>query len=234
MSGESTTTGLDPRQDLWHVDPIINLPLQLIRPDPQSLRRACDPQTLEELAQSMAMVGQLQPIGVRRDGAGWRVVYGERRWRAAQLLNWPVLQARVLQLQGPAERVVQACENLHREALSLSEQAGMVLRLVEAGMPVEAVARALGRHTAWVQAMLAIVRDPVAQALIDAGRLDSAQAWTQFMALPPAARKALLDTGQMITVLRCAREEATAREREREQATKRKREPATRRKAGGT
>ena len=100
-------------------------------------------------------------------------------------------------------------------------------------MPAEAVARALGRRTAWVQAMLAIVRDPVAQALIDAGRLDSAQAWTQFMALPPAARKALLDAGQMITVLRCAREEATVREREQAQEAKRKREPATRRKASG-
>ncbi|MBU2787526.1 hypothetical protein HFQ13_04775 [Acidithiobacillus sp. VAN18-1] len=70
----------------------------------------------------------------------------ERRWRAAQLLGWATLQGRVLQPFGPAKLVLQACENMHRDELTLGEYATTVVRLVDAGLPIGAVAKALGRR----------------------------------------------------------------------------------------
>ena len=182
---------------------VIDVPLERLRPDPDQLRRHFDDETIEELAQSMAMVGQLQAIGVRKTGSFWDIVYGERRWRAARLLGWTSIQARQFASLGPAKLVLQAIENMHREELALDEYAAVVLRLVEAGMPLAAAARALGRKEVWAATMLQIARDPVARGLIDAGRLQSADAWEQFCALDADARRLVLDSTDPVTGPRC-------------------------------
>lgn len=182
---------------------VVDVPLDRLRPDPEQPRRHFDEETIEELAQSMAMVGQLQAIGVRKTGEFWDIVYGERRWRAARLLGWTSIQAREFPVLGAAKLVLQAVENMHREELSLDEYAGIVLRLVEAGMPTAGAARALGRKESWARLMLQIARDPVARGLIDAGRLQSADAWEQFCALDSAGRRTVLDSTDPVTGPRC-------------------------------
>ena len=182
---------------------VIDVPLDRLRPDPEQPRRHFDDETIEELAQSMAMVGQLQTIGVRKTADFWDIVYGERRLRAARLLGWASIQAREFAALGPAKLVLQAIENMHREELSLDEYAAVVLRLVEAGMPLAAAARALGRKEDWATTMLQIARDPVARGLIDAGRLQSADAWEQFCALDADARRLVLDSTDPVTGPRC-------------------------------
>ena len=182
---------------------VIDVPLDRLRPDPDQPRRHFDEETIEELAQSMAMVGQLQTIGVRKTADFWDVVYGERRLRAARRLGWTSIQAREFAALGPARLVLQAIENMHREELSLDEYAAVVLRLVEAGMPLAAAARALGRKEDWAATMLQIARDPVARGLIDAGRLQSADAWEQFCALDADARRLVLDSTDPVTGPRC-------------------------------
>ncbi len=182
---------------------VIDVPLERLRPDPEQPRRHFDDETIEELAQSMAMVGQLQAIGVRKSGDVWDIVYGERRLRAARLLGWTSIQAREFAPLGPAKLVLQAIENMHREELALDEYAAVVLRLVEAGMPLAAAARALGRKEGWAATMLQIARDPVARGLIDAGRLQSAAAWDQFCALDADARRLVLDSTDPVTGPRC-------------------------------
>ena len=182
---------------------VIDVPLDRLRPDPDQPRRHFDEETIEELAQSMAMVGQLQTIGVRKTADFWDIVYGERRLRAARLLGWTTIQAREFAALGPAKLVLQAIENMHREEISLDEYAAVVLRLVEAGMPLAAAARALGRKEDWAATMLQIARDPVARGLIDAGRLQSADAWEQFCALDADARRLVLDSTDPVTGPRC-------------------------------
>ena len=182
---------------------VIDVPLERLRPDSEQPRRHFDDEAIEELAQSMAMVGQLQAIGVRKSGDVWDIVYGERRLRAARLLGWTSIQAREFALLGPAKLVLQAIENMHREELALDEYAAVVLRLVEAGMPLAAAARALGRKEGWAGTMLQIARDPVARGLIDAGRLQSADAWDQFCALDADARRLVLDSTDPVTGPRC-------------------------------
>src|SRR5687767_16039817 len=59
--------------------------IDLIRPNPEQPRTRFAAGALDELAQSIAANGVVQPIVLRRSGTGYEIVAGERRWRAAQL-----------------------------------------------------------------------------------------------------------------------------------------------------
>jgi hypothetical protein len=92
-----------------------------------------------------------------------------------------------------------------RGQFTLIDMIEVVLSLKEAGMPVGVMAQVLGREPAWIEALLAIARDPVARVLLNAERLLSVDAWQLFMALPPVMRKRLLDSDEPINVERCER-----------------------------
>ena len=200
----SHTQPFDLDADALQSQRLMDVPLSRLRPDVDQPRRHFDPVSLDALARSMAVVGQLQPIGVCEAGAQWVIVYGERRWRAAKLLGWSSLRAKVYPPLGAATLILQATENMHRDELTLGEYATTVLRLVDAGMPAAAVARTLGQQEAWAGMMLRIARDPVARGLIDAGRLHSVDAWNRFCALDVAARRIVLESTEPITGDRCA------------------------------
>ena len=200
----SHTQPFDLDADALQRQRLMDVPLSRLRPDVDQPRRHFDPVSLAALARSMAVVGQLQPIGVCEAGAQWVIVYGERRWRAAKLLGWSSLRAKVYPPLGAATLVLQATENMHRDELTLGEYATTVLRLIDAGMPAAAVARTLGQQEAWAGMMLRIARDSVARGLIDAGRLHSVDAWNRFCALDVAARRIVLESTEPITGDRCA------------------------------
>src|SRR4030095_12590063 len=66
-------------------NPIVNeLDIDLIQPNPEQPRTRFTESALDELAQSIASNGVVQPILVRRKGERYEIVAGERRWRAAQ------------------------------------------------------------------------------------------------------------------------------------------------------
>ncbi len=178
-------------------------------PDYQ-MRREFDEERLQELAQTMDILGQLQRVGVRpnRRGDGYTLIYGERRLRAARLLGWTHIDARVFEIgEGPATLVVHATENLQRVDPGLFEYLDVVMRLRDTGMGEEVVARVLGRSRGWVSSVLDIARDPTGRAMAEAGLLSNALAWPRFMDLPEQSRKRLLDTGEPITTTMCRLEE---------------------------
>src|SRR5260221_3384015 len=64
------------------------IPLESITPNPRQPRQIFDDEALAELAESIEVVGLLQPIVVRRAGEGrYEIVMGERRWRACQMAD---------------------------------------------------------------------------------------------------------------------------------------------------
>ena len=63
---------------------VIELPISAIVPNPNQPRQIFNEAELEELAHSIAQLGILQPLSVRRTAAGWELIAGERRLRAAQ------------------------------------------------------------------------------------------------------------------------------------------------------
>ena len=77
-----------PRQGTFDVD------IDLLSPNEEQPRVQMDDAKLDELAQSIKANGIIQPILVRRSGNAYRIIAGERRWRAAQragLLRVPVV-----------------------------------------------------------------------------------------------------------------------------------------------
>lgn len=191
----------------WEDTRLVTVSVDRVRPDPDQPRKYFDEESLAELGWSLRVV-QIQPIVVRREGSGWVLVDGERRWRAARLEGLPTLVAREIKLTQRVElisMVIQLAANTHRDQLTLEEQATGVLRLAEGGLPISAIARVLGHQVDRVVSLLAIARSGDARKLIAAGRLASVSAWDTYQALDPSERKQVLDSTDPVTVERCER-----------------------------
>ena len=69
---------------------VLDLPIAAISPNPGQPRTNFSPAALEELAQSIAVHGILQPLTVRRSGGGWQLVSGERwlTWTRRNPPSW--------------------------------------------------------------------------------------------------------------------------------------------------
>lgn len=191
----------------WEDTRLVTVSVDRVRPDPDQPRKYFDEESLAELGWSLRVV-QIQPIVVRREGSGWVLVDGERRWRAARLEGLPTLVAREIKLTQRVElisMVIQLAANTHRDQLTLEEQATGVLRLAEGALPISAIARVLGHQVDRVVSLLAIARSGDARKLIAAGRLASVSAWDAYQLLDPSERKQVLDSTDPVTVERCER-----------------------------
>ena len=103
--------------DLFHVE------LSQVTVNPHQPRRSFDETALQGLAESLKVAGLIQPIVVRAVGAGYELVAGERRWRAAQLAGLTRLPA-LLRRVDPAEQAQLALiENTQRADLNPIERA---------------------------------------------------------------------------------------------------------------
>ena len=109
------TTGIKLRVEILFLKP------DQIDPDPDQPRQEFDSDGLGRLAESLRKFGQLQPVLVRKHGARYILVAGERRWRAAKLSGMQTIQCLVC--RGGDVRSIQLVENLMREDLQPIEQA---------------------------------------------------------------------------------------------------------------
>ena len=142
----------------------IDVDVDLIAPSDQQPRGVLDEARLEELAASIRSNGIIQPILVRRTGATFRIIAGERRWRAAQragLSKVPVIVRDV----GPGQErqllELALVENLQREDLNPIDEALAYQRLIdEYGLTQEQVAAAVGRDRASVANYLRLLKLP--------------------------------------------------------------------------
>jgi ParB family chromosome partitioning protein len=134
------------------------VPVAAVRPNPQQPRRHFDAAALAELAASIRDRGLLQPIVVKRDGDGYLLMAGERRWRAAQLAGLETVPA-LLRDDDPLE--VAMIENLQREDLTPLEEAEGLGQLIDQfGYTHEAVAELLGKSRPYVSNTLTLRRLP--------------------------------------------------------------------------
>lgn len=125
---------------------VLRLPLERIARDPRQPRKSFEAGALRALADSIQAQGVIQPILVRRDGAGFQLIAGERRWRAAQIAGLHEIPA-ILRDATEAEAFALALvENLQRTDLNPMEEAEGYRRLVdEHGLTQEEVATRVGK-----------------------------------------------------------------------------------------
>ncbi|MDL4816717.1 ParB/RepB/Spo0J family partition protein [Actinomadura opuntiae] len=110
------------------------LPVKSITRNPRQPREHFDEQALEELAESIAIVGLLQPVVVRRAESGehdYELIMGERRLRASQMAGLDVIPA-IVRDTGDNDLLRDALmENLHRQQLNPLEEAAAYQQLLQ-------------------------------------------------------------------------------------------------------
>ena len=142
----------------------IEVDVDLLAPSDQQPRVMIDDAKLEELAASIKSNGIIQPILVRRTGNSYRIIAGERRWRAAQragLLKVPVLVRDVP--EGSERQLLELAlvENLQREDLNPIDEALAYQRLAEEfGLTQDHIAAAVGKDRSSVANYLRLLRLP--------------------------------------------------------------------------
>ena len=135
--------------------------IALVAPDPAQARRSFDDKALATLAATLAAEGQLQPVLLRPDPTArgrWIIVAGERRWRAAKMLEWRTILA--IAHSGDTD-VAGLIENLQRVDLSPVEEARGIARLIaEKGWSQDRAAQALGKAKSDISGTLRILNLP--------------------------------------------------------------------------
>lgn len=145
--------------ELANGDTVAWIDLAAIQPNPFQPRRHFDPEALAELAASIRAQGVLQPVLVRRQGSGFELVAGERRFRAAQMAGLQRIPALVRPFDDERSLAVALIENLQRSDLNPIEQAeafqelGQRFRLTQ-----EQIAAHTGKDRATVANCLRLLR----------------------------------------------------------------------------
>jgi ParB family chromosome partitioning protein len=154
------------------------LPIEQIHADRANPRRSFDEASLEELATSLKHQGVLQPILVRKDGRGYRIIAGERRWRAAQKAGLAELPVIIREASDAEAYELALVENIQRADLNPLEEAEAYRRLVEERkLTQEQVADRVGKDRSSVANSLRLLHLPneVKQLVVE-GDLDMGHA----------------------------------------------------------
>ncbi len=145
--------------------------IELITPNPKQPRTIFDDDALEELADSIATLGLIQPITVRKESSGkYIIISGERRWRASRLAGRKSIPAYVREADDKELHEMALVENIQRQDLNAMEIAISLQRLIdECGVTQETVAQRVGKKRSTIANYLRLMQlSPEVQAALKA------------------------------------------------------------------
>jgi len=138
-----------------------DMDIELIKPNAFQPRIRFEEASINELAQSIKTTGILQPIVVVPEGSQYRIIVGERRWRAAQKAGLKRVPAIVRMIPREQQLEVSLIENLQREELNPLEIANAYQRLIqELDMTQQDVADKVGKDRTSVTNYLRLLKLP--------------------------------------------------------------------------
>ncbi|WP_119731498.1 ParB/RepB/Spo0J family partition protein [Thermomonospora amylolytica] len=155
------------------------LPLDSITPNPRQPRQHFDEEALQELAESIRIVGLLQPVVVRRTTPDrYELIMGERRWRASQEAGMETIPAIIRDTSDDDLLRDALMENLHRQQLNPLEEAAAYQQLLEDfGATHEQLAARIGRSRPHITNTLRLLNlPPAVQRRVAAGVLTAGHA----------------------------------------------------------
>jgi ParB family transcriptional regulator, chromosome partitioning protein len=139
------------------------VPLNRIRASALQPRKEFSPEALQELADSIREQGIVQPLIVRERGGFFELIAGERRWRAAQLLNLPEVPIITREADDRSVLELALIENLQRENLNALEEAlGYAQLAGQFQLTQEEIALKVGKSRAAVANATRLLKLPVA------------------------------------------------------------------------
>lgn len=139
------------------------LPVSALEPHPEQPRQTFDEAALQELAESVAVRGIIQPIVVRPHGGSFQIVAGERRWRAAQRANLHEVPVIVRDFDETTTLEVALLENIQRQDLNALEEADAYRKLMSAfGHTQESLGRVVHKSRSHIANLLRLFELPLA------------------------------------------------------------------------
>ena len=158
---------------------LLNVPLSKVEPRQEQPRERFDEQALQDLADSIAQYGLIQPITVRKlDSGYYQIIAGERRWRAARLAGLSEVPVRVIEADDRRTVELALVENLQRQDLNPMEEArGYMSLMQDYGLTQEETARSVGRsRPAVANALRLLTLSPELRELVETGLLSAGHA----------------------------------------------------------
>jgi len=159
-------------------DSVVELKINDISPNNAQPRKLFNDEALHELAASIKENGVIQPIIVQKKGTGYRIVAGERRWRASRLAGHSIIPAIVRDLTDQQTLEQALIENLQREDLNPLEEAYAMSNLLKShNMSQEQLAKKLGKPRATIANTIRLINiDESLQDFIRNGDLSAGHA----------------------------------------------------------
>lgn len=169
LLGEGERAVAGPKERFFHC------PVMDISPNQLQPRKRFDEGTLNELTDSIKEKGVIEPLLVRRNAAGFELIAGERRWRAARLAGLNEVPVVVVDATDEESLEYAIIENIQREDLNAIEEAEAYRTLMNFGLSQEDVAKRVGKERATVANYLRLlklppeVKDEIAKGTISMG-----------------------------------------------------------------
>ena len=139
------------------------IPLNKIYPNPEQPRKAFNEERLNELADSIREQGIIQPLIVEEYAAGYRIIAGERRFRAAQMAHLAEVPVLVRSFTDEEKLEIALIENIQREDLNPIEEAhGYRYLMEQADLSQDEVAQKVGKNRSTVANSLRLLKMPAA------------------------------------------------------------------------
>jgi len=137
------------------------LAIEEIKPNPFQPRMRFDDQTIDELAQSIRETGIVQPVIVAPEEDHYKIIVGERRWRAAQRAGLRKIPVLIRNIPKDKQLEVSLIENIHREELNALEIAQAYQRLIDDhGYAQQELAEKVGKDRTSVTNYLRLLKLP--------------------------------------------------------------------------
>lgn len=159
-------------------EPIIELDTNLLQPNPLQPRGLISPESLTDLVNSIREQGILEPLVIAKTPAGYQIIAGERRWRAAKILNLPKVPVVIRETTPQGMLEMSIVENVQREDLNPIERAQAYKRLIdEFGLSVTELAKRVGKSLPYISntvRLLALpdaIKDALAAGVITEGHV---------------------------------------------------------------
>jgi len=140
---------------------ITQIPTNQLEPNPLQPRGIINPDSIAELVESIREHGILEPLIIAQTPAGYQIIAGERRWRAARILKLPYVPA-IIKKTTPQQMLEMAIvENVQRKDLNPIERAKAFLRLKEEfGLDNHAIAKKVSKSVPYVINVLKLLSLP--------------------------------------------------------------------------
>lgn len=130
---------------------LARIPMAVIDEPQLPIREAMDEEKLRELAESIRVDGLLQPVGLKRMGERYEIIFGHRRFMAHQLIHAVDIESKVFEPGEVTDGSAMLAENLYREDLSDAETAQWLVDLRDRhGFDEAALCKAVKKSPDWI------------------------------------------------------------------------------------